>query len=114
MAGKFIVLDGPDGGGKTTQIGLLEERLQADGRNVIRTREPGGTAVGEKIRKILLDSHDAEMSTQAELLLFLAARAQVTEQVIRPALEGGAIVLSDRYMLSSIVYQGVAGGNHPP
>lgn len=110
MAGTFIVLEGPDGGGKTSQIARLAGRIEATGRQVVCTREPGGTAIGEKIREILLRHKGGEMTAQAELLLFLAARAQVTGEVIRPALDGGAVVLSDRYMLSSVVYQGIAGG----
>ncbi len=110
MSGKFIVLEGPDGGGKTTQIARLAERIRKSRREWVCTREPGGTDIGEKIRQILLGHPGGEMTAETELLLFLAARAQVTGQVIRPALDRGAVVLSDRYMLSSIVYQGVAGG----
>jgi dTMP kinase len=111
-AGLFLVLDGVDGAGKTTQLDLLESWLKRQGLTVVRLRDPGGTATGEKIRNILLDpvSH---IGMNAETLLYLASRAQLVAESIRPALERGDTVLCDRYELSTIVYQGVAGGVDP-
>jgi dTMP kinase len=114
--GRFIVLDGPDGAGKTTQIELLADRLKQSGVQCILLREPGGTAAGEAIRKILLDYRGEQkdhLSPLAEAFLFQAARAQLCEEVIRPALERGTWVLCDRFTLSTLVYQGYAGGLVP-
>jgi dTMP kinase len=110
--GLFLVLDGVDGAGKTTQLDLLERWLRGRGLNIVRLRDPGGTATGEKIRSILLDPA-SHMSMNAETLLYLASRAQLVSELIRPALERGDVVLCDRYELSTIVYQGVAGGVSP-
>jgi len=109
--GRFIVLDGPDGGGKSTQAALLCEALTKEGRTVELTREPGGTPLGERVREILLGEGDTEIEfgQRAELFLFMAARAEIVEAVIRPALEGGRIVVSERFLLASVVYQGLAG-----
>lgn len=109
--GRFVVLDGPDGGGKSTQAALLCEALTKEGRTVELTREPGGTPLGERVREILLgeDGPDLEFGARAELFLFMAARAEIVEAVIRPALDGGRIVVSERFLLSSVVYQGLAG-----
>lgn len=110
MAGRFLVLDGPDGCGKSTQARRLVDRLRAEGRDVLHTREPGGTRTGEAIRALLLDPTRGEMTLRAELLLYMASRAQIVEEVLRPALAAGRIVVCERYLSSSIAYQGVAGG----
>jgi dTMP kinase len=105
-AGKFITFEGLDGSGKTTQLNLLAEALRAAGHEVIVTREPGGTPVGEKVRSVLLDSRTEALSPLAELALMFASRAQQIHQVIRPAVKAGKIVLCDRYTDSSEAYQG--------
>lgn len=104
--GIFITVEGTDGSGKTTQLAFLREYLEELGREVLVTREPGGTPIGEKLREILLDSANAAMGDRAEVLLYAAARAQHVDELIRPALERGAVVLSDRFTDSSIAYQG--------
>jgi dTMP kinase len=105
--GLFLTFEGPDGGGKTTQITRLAERLTAQGYTVTRTREPGGDVVGEKVRNLLLHG---DVSPEAELLLFAAARAQNVEAVVRPAIDAGHIVLCDRFTDSTIAYQGHGRG----
>jgi dTMP kinase len=102
----FITFEGPEGSGKTTQIGLLAAALVGRGHSVITTREPGGTRIGDAVRGVLLNARHVEMSERAEALLFNAARAQLVDQVIRPALERGEIVLCDRYGDSTLAYQG--------
>jgi dTMP kinase len=109
--GLFIVLDGPDGAGKTTQAAALEAHLrEAHGRETLAVREPGGTKLGEDVRRILLDPAHEAMILEAELLLYMASRAQLVKTVIAPALEGGKAVVADRYVTASLAYQGVAGG----
>jgi dTMP kinase len=110
MEGKFIVVEGADGTGKTTQAEMLVSHLEARGLPVVAVREPGGTRVGEKIREILRDPGLAGMSAVTEMFLYMASRAQLVEEVIRPALADGKIVVADRFLLSTVVYQGVAGG----
>jgi dTMP kinase len=107
MKGVFITFEGCDGSGKTTQISLLERYLRDEGCNVLVTREPGGDPVAENVRSVLLAS-ESRVSPRTELLLFLAARAQVVDFVIRPALERGDIVLCDRFADSTVTYQGYA------
>ena len=108
MCGVFITLEGPDGCGKSTQAALVADALAAMGREVVRLREPGGTALSEKIRALLLDPANSEMAPECELLLYEASRAQLTRQVIEPALARGAVVVCDRYYDSTYAYQ--AGG----
>lgn len=108
--GLFITFEGPDGSGKSTQVGLLSQRLQQQGHDVLLSREPGGTPIGMKIRRILLDPDNQDLTAVAEMLLMFAARAQNVEQWILPALAQGRIVLSDRFTDSSLVYQGAGRG----
>jgi dTMP kinase len=110
IRGRFITFEGGDGCGKTTQMRLLTERLQAEGVEVVLSVEPGGTAIGRQIRAILLDSKNTNLSARAELLLYFASRAQAAEEVILPALARGATVLSDRFTDSTLAYQGVGRG----
>ena len=106
----FIALEGGDGVGKSTQLQLLKSWLELRlRRNVHVFREPGSTALGEKIRDILLFQKELQIARMSELLLFMAARAQVVAEVVRPALERGEVVLADRFLLSSLVYQGYGG-----
>lgn len=102
----FITFEGPDGSGKSSQVASVAEYLNKQGFNVLVTREPGGTAIGDQIRAILSDLGNIEMHPRAETLLFLAARAQIVEQVILPALAEGRVVLCDRYADSTLAYQG--------
>lgn len=101
-------MEGPDGSGKTTQINLLKEYLEEAGYECLITREPGGTVIGEKVRQLILNPEHKEMSPVTEMLLYAASRAQLVHEVIGPALEEGKIVISDRFVDSSIVYQGIA------
>lgn len=107
MSGAFITFEGADGSGKSTQIKLLAEYVTKKKYPLICTREPGGTAIGDKIRALLLDSQNAEMHSRTELLLYAAARAQHVEQVILPALRQNKVVLCDRFNDSTLVYQGM-------
>ena len=104
----FVTFEGVDGSGKSTQAALAASFLGESGREVIATREPGGTALGERLRELLLDG--PEMGTWAEASLFAAARAELADRVIRPAIARGAVVVSDRYLDSSLAYQGAARG----
>jgi len=110
VKGLFITFEGPDGSGKTTQIKLAAHYLQKKGYDVLATVEPGGTPIGEKIRDILLDKKNLDMTAKTETLLFLASRAQLVSRVIKPALEENKIVICDRFFDSTIVYQGIARG----
>lgn len=102
----FITLEGPDGSGKSMQIGGLAEFIRSQGYEVITTREPGGTAIGDQIREVIMRMDNKEMHPRTEILLFCAARAQIVAEVIRPNLEKGVVVLSDRYADSTLAYQG--------
>jgi dTMP kinase len=106
--GRFIVFEGGEGTGKTTQIKRLEARLKEAGRDVVLSWEPGGTPLGEKVRSVILDPNSGPMSARCEALLYAACRAEHVDKVIRPALDRGAIVLCDRYWDASRAYQGVA------
>jgi dTMP kinase len=106
----FITFEGIDGSGKSTQLALVARRLRDAGRAVVETVEPGGTVIGRKIRQILLDPEHSALSPVAELLLYFAARAQNVDDVIQPALRRGAVVLSDRFTDSTLVYQGHGRG----
>lgn len=108
--GLFITFEGLDGSGKTTQIKLLDSYLKGEGFDVILTREPGGTEIGRKIREILLDKKNQDISHKTETFLFLASRAELTSKVIVPALGEGKIVICDRFFDSTLVYQGIARG----
>src|SRR5208337_90291 len=108
--GLFITFEGPDGSGKSTQARMLAERLRREGRDVLESVEPGGTPIGQQIRRILLDPANKELTPTAELLLMFAARAQNVEQWILPALAQGKIVISDRFTDSSVAYQGAGRG----
>jgi dTMP kinase len=109
----FFSFDGVDGTGKSTQIALLADAIRQRGREVVTCRDPGSTPLGERLRQILLDHHDTPIHRRSEMLLYMAARAQLIEEIIRPALAAGKIVLSDRYLLANVVYQGHAGGLPP-
>lgn len=110
MRGLFITMEGPDGSGKSTQINNLKEYLEKQGHEVVLTREPGGTNISEEIRNIILDKAHTEMDYMTEALLYAAARAQLVAQIILPALSKGQTVICDRFVDSSIVYQGVGRG----
>jgi dTMP kinase len=109
-AGRFITFEGGEGSGKTTQIRILAERLRAAGKDVLLTREPGGTELAEKIRTLVREDSADPPNSRAETLLFLASRAQVVESVIRPALAAGTWVLCDRFADSTFAYQGYGRG----
>lgn len=104
--GLFIAFEGGDGAGKSTQAALLAEALEALGHTVLRTREPGGTPIGEKLRSLVLDHGHGTIDARTEALMFAASRAAHASQVIRPALERGEVVITDRYIDSSVAYQG--------
>ncbi|MEM9064956.1 MAG: dTMP kinase [Planctomycetota bacterium] len=110
IAGRFIVFEGPDGSGKSTQLRLTAKACKRAGVELIEVREPGGTFVGERIRTALLEHSPEPMSVTCEMLLYMASRAQLVEHKIRPAIERGACVLADRFVASTLAYQGAAGG----
>ncbi|WFA08484.1 dTMP kinase [Tissierella sp. Yu-01] len=110
MKGKFITLEGPDGSGKSTIIELISDYMNKKGIEFIVTREPGGTPIGEEIRAIILDNANVNMGAETEALLYAAARSQHIHEKILPALNEGKIVFSDRFVLSSLAYQGVGRG----
>jgi dTMP kinase len=110
FSGKFIVIDGPDGCGKTTQTKLLVDELKREGVAVETFREPGGTAIGEKIRQILLNPEHIAMGTETEVMLYMAARVQLWREKIKPALKENKCVVVDRWLSSTCAYQGYAGG----
>jgi dTMP kinase len=106
----FFSFDGVDGVGKSTQLQLFIEWLREKGLDVVSCRDPGSTQIGESLRRLLLDSHDQAISPRTEMLMYMAARAQLVDEIIRPALQSGKIVVSDRFLLANVVYQGYAGG----
>ena len=109
LAGRFFVLDGPDGSGKTTQQTRLREHLESCGLEVVCCRDPGGTQIGDRIRSVLLDYDLEKMNVRCETLLFMASRAQLCHELIQPALEAGCVVLCDRFVSATCAYQGAAG-----
>jgi dTMP kinase len=113
MSGVFISLDGVDGGGKSTQVRLLAEYLQTLGHDVLTFRDPGGTKLGEALREILLHRQEIPLIGTAEMLLYMASRAELVAECIQPAIESGKTVITDRFLLANVVYQGCAGGLDP-
>jgi len=105
----FFSIDGGDGTGKSTQVRLFCDWLRGRGHEVIACRDPGSTRLGEAIRELVLHAHDLRIDGRSEMLLYMAARAQLAEEVIRPALGGGKVVVSDRYLLANVAYQGYGG-----
>ena len=112
LAGRFLVFDGPDGSGKSTQFARFAAYARERGLKVCDVREPGGTPIGEQIRGVLLDPENDEMGVRCETMLYMASRAQLMDQRIGPALERGELVLADRFISSTLAYQGAAGGLH--
>jgi dTMP kinase len=110
LSGRFVVFDGPDGSGKSTQFRRFSDWAAAQGVRVTEVREPGGTPIGEQIRAVLLDPRNKAMNVRCEMLLYMASRAQLLEERIRPALAEGHLVLADRFVSSTLAYQGTAGG----
>ncbi|NLF70808.1 MAG: dTMP kinase [Candidatus Anammoximicrobium sp.] len=106
----FFSFDGIDGTGKSTQMSLFVDWLRQRGREVVTCRDPGSTELGERLREILLHKSDTPIGRRAEMLLYMASRAQLVEQVIRPALDAGRVVVADRFLLANVAYQGHAGG----
>jgi dTMP kinase len=113
FAGRFIVLDGPDGSGKSTQLEMLGAWMRSAGTSVVETHDPGGTVIGDKIRRILLDRDHEEMTIGCEMLLYMASRTQLMGEVIAPAIDAGKCVLCDRWVSSTIAYQAEAGSLSP-
>ena len=110
LRSRFIVFDGPDGSGKSTQFRRFAQHIRNQGVPVCEVREPGGTNIGEQIRKVLLDPANTDIDLRCEMLLYMASRAQLVTQIIRPALQRGELVLADRFISSTLAYQGSAGG----
>lgn len=113
LRGRFVVFDGPDGSGKSTQLARFHAQAEQHGLTVCEVREPGGTHIGEEIRKVLLDAkheEEAPIDLRCEMMLFMASRAQLIAQRVRPALRRGELVLADRFISSTLAYQGAAGG----
>ncbi|MEX2219318.1 MAG: dTMP kinase [Phycisphaerales bacterium] len=110
LRGRFVVFEGPDGSGKTTQFRRFVQAAQQNGLPLCEVREPGGTSVGEKIREILLDHAHRDMTLTTEMMLYMASRAQLLEQRIIPAITRGELVAADRFLPSTLAYQGAAGG----
>lgn len=110
LRGRFVVFDGPDGAGKSTQYRRFAQRAERAGIDICEVREPGGTNIGERIRDLLLDPANDDMDMHCEMLLYMASRAQLVAQRIRPALNAGQLVLADRFISSTLAYQGAAGG----
>ncbi len=110
LRGRFIVFDGPDGSGKTTQFRRFTDFVRAQGLTVCEVREPGGTGIGEQIRNVLLDPKNEDMDIRCEMLLYMASRAQLVAQRIGPAKQRGELILADRFISSTLAYQGAAGG----
>ncbi len=110
LAGRFLVLDGPDGSGKSTQLQKLVDHAQKAGLSTCVVREPGGTPIGEHIRRVLLDKDSGDIDLRCEMLLYMASRAQLVSQRIAPALAQKQLVLADRFVSSTLAYQGTAGG----
>jgi dTMP kinase len=110
LRGRFLAFEGPDGSGKSTQIAKLQTWADAHGLPLLVVREPGGTPIGERVRDILLDPAHEEMNVRCEMLLYMASRAQLVQERIEPALQAGSCVLSDRFVGSTLAYQGAAGG----
>lgn len=108
--GIFLSIDGGDGVGKSTQIDLFCQWLRGQGYDLVTCRDPGSTPLGESVREILLHRMDLTIHRRSEMLLYMAARAQLVEEIIRPSLEAGQLVVADRYLLANVVYQGHAGG----
>ncbi|MEM9250796.1 MAG: dTMP kinase [Planctomycetota bacterium] len=111
LGGRFVVFDGPDGSGKSTQLRRFIDAVTRRGLTVCEVREPGGTELGERIRSLLLDpAHTHDMTDMCQMLLYMASRAQLVQEKIRPALQRGELVLADRFISSTLAYQGTAGG----
>ncbi len=110
LRGKFVVFEGIDGSGKSTQMQRFVSTVHAGGVVVCEVREPGGTPIGEQVRRVLLDPANDEMDVRCEMLLYMASRAQLVVEQIKPALERGELVLADRFISSTLAYQGTAGG----
>ncbi len=112
MSGLFLSLDGVDGAGKSTQVQMLSQWFRQRGKQVLALRDPGGTPLGEALRDILLHRQEIPLSMTAEMLLYMASRAQLVSQIIRPALAADQVVIADRFLLANVVYQGWAGGEN--
>ena len=110
LAGRFLAFEGPDGSGKSTQLARFTNWARLQGISLVEVREPGGTAVGERIRDVLLDPENTDLTVRAEMLLYMASRAQLVETIIEPALRAGRLVIADRFVASTCAYQGTAGG----